>query len=328
MSLIAAQLDEAFRAFAAKQSFDFEPRSLYAPIRYAMAKPGKYVRPLLLLQAYRLAHQDISPALPAAFAVELFHNFTLVHDDIMDVAELRRGRPTVHLAFSEPTAILAGDAMLIHAYDYLLQHYPDEVGMRALQCFSAMAKALCQGQQRDMDMEQSLDQRQRYEDYVGMIAGKTGALITASLELGGIIAGLNDEQLDHLRRGGDLAGQAFQILDDTLDTFSDSGSTGKMEQGDIQRGKLSAPYFIALDQASAHDADRLQHIYRLPVEQRQPLVPEVLALFAQHRVEEALREEARTLTAAARAEFAAVGGDAAALASLLELVDGLLHRKF
>ena len=324
----APALAAAFREFAAAQTFDFEPATLYDPVRYAMATPGKGVRPLLLLQAHALGNPNFAPALPAAYAVELFHSFTLVHDDIMDAADTRRGRPTVHEAFGTSTAILAGDAMLIQSYGYLLDHYSGELGARLLQVFSAMAKALCSGQQRDMDMEADAGAGFTFTDYLAMIAGKTGALITASLELGGIIADLGEEDLARLRKGGDLAGRAFQILDDVLDTFSTGALTGKMDHGDIRRGKLSAPYLRALDRASTADANRLKAIYAMPVAEREALVPEVLRLFAASQVEESLRDEASALTEAALREFDELGGRLEAKAELRQTISLLLARAY
>ena len=318
----------AYQEYAARQTFDFEPATLYGPIRYAMAKPGKQIRPLLLLQAHALGAADPTPALPAAYALELFHNFTLVHDDIMDAAPTRRGRDTVHVAYDPATAILAGDAMLIHAYGYLLDHYPGEAGARVTQTFSVMARALCAGQQRDMDLERDGGRHGRYADYLAMISGKTGALLTASLEIGGQLGGLDDEALAHLRRGGDFAGQAFQILDDVLDTFGTGTVTGKTDHGDIARGKLSGPFVRALERASAPDRARLLAIYGMDVTSRQELIPEVLQLLGHYEVERSLRAEAAQLTHAALGAFQQVGGRAEAQQALARTIAGLLGRSY
>ncbi len=293
-----------------------------------MATPGKLVRPLLLIQAHALGAQNPQLAIPAAYAVELFHNFTLVHDDLMDAADMRRNRPTVHIKFDDPTAILAGDAMLIHAYGYLLDHYPGELGAKLLRTFSNMAKALCGGQQRDMDMERDPGASFAYADYLTMIAGKTGILITTCLEMGGIIGELSEHQLSLLRRGGDAAGRAFQILDDVLDTFSAGSVIGKMDQGDIQRGKLSAPYFRAMDLADPAERARLSEIYRLSAEARLPMIPEVIGLFEKHQVESSLRAEAKALTDQALEAFEALGGNDVAREALCRSVSDLLRRAY
>ncbi len=261
-----AALAEAFEAFAERQTFDATPTTLYDPIRYAMAARGKYVRPLLLLQAHALGNADPTPALPAAYAVELFHNFTLLHDDIMDAADTRRGRPSVHIAFNEPTAILAGDAMLIRSYAYLLDHYDGAQAVKLLRLFGDMAARLCEGQQRDMDMEAGVGGAYSYPHYLEMIAGKTGVLITAALTMGATIAGLPEATITRLARAGDLAGRSFQILDDVLDTFSTKELTGKMDYGDVRRGKQSAPFLRALELADAET--RVLANRRLPTQPR------------------------------------------------------------
>ncbi len=323
-----AALAKAFAAFADAQSFDAQPATLYDPIRYAMAARGKYVRPMLLLRAHALGSADASRALPAAYAVELFHNFTLLHDDIMDAADTRRGRPSVHVAYGEPTAILAGDAMLIRSYAYLLDHYEGPLALTLLKTFGDMAARLCEGQQRDMDMEAGAGGAYSYPHYLEMIAGKTGVLITAALTMGGTIAGLPVATLAGLARAGDLAGRSFQILDDVLDTFSTREVTGKMDYGDVRRGKQSAPFLRALELVDADVRQRLIHIYGLRPEQREPLVSEVLETFRGLGVENDLRREVEGLTAAALAEVDTLDGDADARAELREMVALLASRKY
>ncbi len=321
-------LAEAFRAFADAQTIDAQPATLYDPIRYAMAARGKYVRPMLLLQAHALGGDRPVAALPAAYAVELFHNFTLLHDDIMDAADMRRGRPSVHVAFGEPTAILAGDAMLIRSYAYLLQHYDGPMALALLSTFGDMAARLCEGQQRDMDMEAGGGGAYSYPHYLEMIAGKTGVLITASLEMGAIIAGLPQANVDRLARAGDLAGRAFQILDDVLDTFSTREVTGKMDYGDVRRGKQSAPFLRALQLADAHTRETLIGIYGLRPETREPLVPEVLATFSRLGVEADLRGEIDSLTDAALAEVDALDVRPEARDQLRDMLARLGDRKY
>lgn len=323
-----AALAEAFEAFAERQTFDATPTTLYDPIRYAMAARGKYVRPLLLLQAHALGNADPTPALPAAYAVELFHNFTLLHDDIMDAADTRRGRPSVHIAFNEPTAILAGDAMLIRSYAYLLDHYDGAQAVKLLRLFGDMAARLCEGQQRDMDMEAGVGGAYSYPHYLEMIAGKTGVLITAALTMGATIAGLPEATITRLARAGDLAGRSFQILDDVLDTFSTKELTGKMDYGDVRRGKQSAPFLRALELADAETRVWLIDAYRLSPGERELLVPDILARFRDLGVEAELRAEVEVLTANALAEVASLDADAAAREGLRKMLALLANRKF
>ena len=321
-----AELARVFAAYAAAQAFDRAPATLYDPVRYAMSAAGKHVRPLLLLQAHALGGAAPAPALPAAYAVELFHNFTLVHDDIMDAADTRRGRPSVHVAFGQDTAILAGDVMLIDSYGYLLNHYDAPLATALARRFGAMATELCGGQQRDMDMERTIGGGQGYAAYLEMISGKTGVLLTACLELGGLIAGLPEASLEALARAGAAAGRAFQIMDDVLDTFSTGAATGKMDHGDIRRGKQSAPFLRALDAADEAHRARLLAIYALQPDQRRPLVPEVLAIFGALGVEASLREEVDALTAEALAAVDAAGGEAPARGRLRASIQALARR--
>lgn len=321
-------LAEAFASYAGEQRFDRSPASLYAPVRYAMAVSGKHVRPLLLLQAHALGGGPPQAALPAAYAVELFHNFTLVHDDIMDAADTRRGRPSVHVEYGEPTAILSGDVMLIDSYGYLLHNYDAPLATRLARAFGTMATELCGGQQRDMDMETGPRGAYDYEAYLAMVGGKTGVLLTACLELGAIIAGLSEATVGALHEAGTAAGRAFQIMDDILDTFSAGAVTGKMDNGDIRRGKQSAPFLRALDAADNAQRARLIEIYALAPETRRPLVPEVLELLGALGVERGLRAEVDALTEDALAALRTIDAPAAPLRLLEQSVGRLAARKF
>ena len=325
----AGSLDELvapYHAFAEAQRFAGRgPETLYAPIRYALEVRGKSVRPTLLLLAHALGGEPPTHALPAAFAVELFHNFTLVHDDIMDAAELRRGRPAVYRAYGTPGALLAGDAMLIHTYGLLLEHYPAAEAYDLLAEFQPMAVALCEGQQRDMDMEAGAEAS--YADYLAMIHGKTGVLITAALAMGARLAGLPPPAVALIRRAGDLAGRAFQIQDDLLDTFRTSAVTGKGDHGDIVRGKQSAPFMKALELADEGRARLLREVYALDdVEARRARVPEVLEVYRALEVEEALAKEVALLSLEASGLLREAGGEPSARERLVAFTEALARR--
>lgn len=315
----------SYQAYAAQQQFQRQPSTLYDPIRYAMGSKGKAVRPMLLLLGTSLGAFDLSKALPAAYAVELFHNFTLLHDDIMDEAPLRRGKPSVYKAFGIPSAILAGDAMLIHTYGYLLDSFEGETRNYLLGVFQKMAIGLCEGQQRDMDMEVS--EVSTYDDYLEMIHGKTGVLITACLEMGAHIGGLSPKQCETIRKVGDLAGRAFQIQDDVLDTFSTSAVTGKSDYGDIVRGKQSAPFLHALGLANAAQKERLQKIYALSVEDRSALIPEVLSIMEELGVEKSLSVQVETASSEANLLVESLEVDREAKANLINFLDQLSVRR-
>ena len=230
-----------------------EPRGLYAPIRYILEDGGKRIRPLLCLMGADLYSGDPEAALPAAVAVEVFHNFTLLHDDIMDKAELRRGRPTVHLKWSESGAILSGDAMLILAYQILhagSASYGTEKLTELLAVFNRAAMEVCQGQQYDMDFE-ACDRPVTREEYIGMIRLKTSVLLAAALEMGAIVGGASAAERRAVYEFGVNLGLAFQIQDDLLDTYGDARTFGKTIGGDIAVGKKTFLHIAAMERASA-----------------------------------------------------------------------------
>ena len=209
--------------------FDSEPASLYDPCNYFLTIGGKRIRPILCLMGNELFNEIHGDAYQLATAVELFHNFTLIHDDIMDAAALRRGMETVHTKYNNNTAILAGDVMMIKSYEYINKMNGPYL-QKILRIFNTTAKEVCEGQQLDMDFEQkdmvSLDQ------YIQMITLKTSVLLAASLEMGAIIGGASEGNCRHLYEFGKNLGIAFQIQDDYLDAFGDPEKFGK-EVGEI-----------------------------------------------------------------------------------------------
>ena len=216
------------------------PEGLYAPITYTLEKGGKRIRPLMLLRACDLLGGDPRAALPAATATEVFHNFTLLHDDIMDNAPTRRGKPTVHVRWSPSTAILSGDAMLIQAYRLLMQS-PAATLPAVTEVFNTMALEVCEGQQYDMDFESRNDVTT--DEYLRMIALKTGALIAGALRIGALIGGATEAEAATLARFGTDLGIAFQLQDDLLDTYGDPAVLGKAVGGDIACNKKT--YLLA-----------------------------------------------------------------------------------
>jgi geranylgeranyl diphosphate synthase type II len=225
-----------------------EPASLYEPIRYVLDGGGKRLRPALLLLAAEVFDVPTEDALPAALAVEVFHNFTLVHDDIMDHAAERRGRPTVHLVWDESTAILAGDLLMGMAYDLLAQTPTDRLA-EMMRVFHRMVQRLCEGQALDEQFEDEDDVT--VERYLDMIDRKTGALLEAVLVLGGLVGGADDEARAHLAKAGHAFGRAFQIQDDLLDLTADDDGWGKTIGGDLMEGKKTFLLLRALERAEA-----------------------------------------------------------------------------
>jgi geranylgeranyl diphosphate synthase, type II len=216
-------------------NYGVEPAELYDPIRYIMALGGKRVRPLLTLLGAGLFTDEVAPFVKPALAVEVFHNFTLLHDDLMDAAPLRRGQPTVHHRWNANTAILSGDVMLVRAYELLVDNVPDQLLRSVLGLFSTCAAQVCEGQQLDMVFEGRTDVT--IADYLRMIELKTAVLLGFALELGGLLAGGSQEVAAHLRAFGIGIGIAFQLRDDLLDVYGDAATFGKQVGGDILAAK-------------------------------------------------------------------------------------------
>jgi geranylgeranyl diphosphate synthase, type II len=236
-----------------------EPASLYDPVRYVLDGGGKRVRPVLLLLAAETFGADARRVLPAALAVEVFHNFTLVHDDIMDHAAERRGRPTVHEKWDESTAILSGDLLMAIAYDLLAKAEPERLAT-VIRKFHRMVLRLCEGQALDKVFESRSDVL--VAEYLDMIDRKTGALLEASLEIGGLIGRAPEEHLAELRNAGHELGRAFQIQDDLLDLVASDAGWGKTIGGDLIEGKKTFLLLKALEAASGDDLAFFQAIVR------------------------------------------------------------------
>ncbi|MEE9439717.1 MAG: polyprenyl synthetase family protein [Saprospiraceae bacterium] len=247
----------AFENYLLENQFVERPQNLYAPVNYILKIGGKRIRPLMLLLASDLIGSELKNALPAALAVEVFHNFTLLHDDIMDQAPLRRGMLTVHTKYNINTAILSGDVMLIHAYN-LLSSYDADISCKLMKVFNKMAIDVCEGQQLDMDFEDR--QEVSVSEYIDMITKKTSVLIGASLQMGGILAGMDTKSATHLYYYGVNIGIAFQMQDDILDTFGD-GKVGKQPGGDIIQNKKTYLYIKTMALADNSQQEELITYY-------------------------------------------------------------------
>ncbi len=240
-----AELLAAFEKHLSQMQTPDEPQLLYAPIKYALSGGGKRIRPTLLMLAYNIFRDDVERALPPAMAVEIFHNFTLLHDDIMDNAAMRRGRESVYARWGGNVAILSGDAMLITAYS-CLRDVPQEEMSQVLKTFNVMAMQVCEGQQFDMDFESR--SRVSVAEYMRMIELKTSALLAGSAAIGAILAGAPAEDCQHLQRFATELGLAFQLQDDLLDSYGDE-RLGKKIGGDILEGKMTYLKISALSRA-------------------------------------------------------------------------------
>ncbi len=230
------------------------PEQLFEPVRYLVGDSGKRLRPILVLMAYNLFHDDVERAMRSAIGVEIFHNYTLLHDDVMDNATLRRGKPTVHCKWNRNVAILSGDAAAIVAYKYI-ESCEDRYLRRVISNFNSMAMDICKGQQLDMEFETRNDVTER--EYLDMIYWKTSVLIAGSLRHGAIIAGASDEISNALYDFGGNLGLAFQLQDDFLDVYGDVESFGKSIGGDIITNKKTYLLIKALELANEEQRGRL-----------------------------------------------------------------------
>jgi len=234
------------------------PSLLYEPIDYILGLGGKRMRPILVLMAHQLFDKNIEKAISPALAIEIFHNFTLLHDDIMDNAPLRRGQKTVHEKWNNNVAILSGDTMLVQAYQ-LIAEVDNKIVKQVLAVFSKAAIEVCEGQQWDMDFETQSDVS--IPDYLKMIEYKTAVLLGAALQIGGITAGASKEEQNHLYAFGRDLGIAFQLKDDLLDAFGDAATFGKQVGGDIMANKKTFLYLKALALADESQRKNLEHYF-------------------------------------------------------------------
>ena len=223
---------------------ELKPTNLYSPVNYSLEIGGKRLRPVLLLLSYNLFSDDIKAALSPAVAIEVFHNFTLLHDDIMDNADVRRNQPTVHNKFDENSAILSGDAMAFLAYKFLLESKSENL-INVIELFSKTAIEVCEGQQFDMDFENRLDVTEI--EYLEMIRLKTAVLLACSLKTGALLANADYEIANQLYEFGINLGLAFQLQDDLLDSFGDQKTFGKKIGGDILSNKKTFLLIKALE---------------------------------------------------------------------------------
>ena len=267
-----------------KLDWDREPYGLYEPIEYTLAAGGKRVRPQLAMIASQLFGGKDEDVLPAALALEVFHNFTLLHDDVMDKADVRRGRPTVHVKWNENTAILSGDQMLIEAYK-LLSGVPADKLPKVLQLFNKMATEICEGQQYDVDFENQ--EHVTIDEYLKMIRLKTSVLLANALQTGAYIAGADEQAQEALYQFGINIGLAFQIQDDILDVWGDPKTFGKAVGGDISCNKKTFVYLEAMRRLGDETKDNeLQQWYSQVLEDNTEKIVAVKNIFEQLGVRE------------------------------------------
>jgi len=291
--LTISQYREAITDYLYEKIKIKEPVNLYEPMVYILEQGGKRLRPVLVLMATEIFECDHKKALDAALAIEVFHNFSLVHDDIMDDAPLRRGMETVHEKWDINTGILSGDAMLINAYQ-LFENYEGETFKELSSLFTKTAIQVCEGQQYDIDFETRDDVS--IEDYLLMIEYKTAVLVGASLQMGAIVAQTSAECKEAIYQYGRLLGIAFQLQDDYLDAFGDPETFGKQSGGDIIENKKTFLYLKTLELAGRSEALQLEHLYSISPAENSGKIEAVKSLFENSGAAELTRKEIEIYT--------------------------------
>ena len=287
------QYQKEFLSYLESKKWIHEPKNLYEPIDYILQLGGKRIRPVLTLMAADIFSNNVSKALPAALAVEVFHNFTLVHDDIMDDAPLRRGKATVHEKWNINTGILSGDAMLILAYQYF-ENYEPVVFQKLAKLFSKTALEVCDGQQLDVDFETRSDVT--IPEYINMIRLKTSVLVAAALKMGAIVAETTEENASLIYDFGLNLGLAFQLQDDYLDTFGDPETFGKQVGGDIIENKKTYLYLKALEVANDDEKGKLQYFYKKKLNENSVKISEVTRIFELNDIPLLIKQEIANYT--------------------------------
>lgn len=306
---------------------DLQPAELYDPVKYILSNGGKRIRAVMTLIASRLFSDDISIAISPALGNEVFHNFTLLHDDIMDKANIRRGIPTVHIKWDENTAILSGDAMMIMA-NKLITDVPKSILYDVLSTFNQTALEVCEGQQYDMNLENTnLENTAITEDeYLNMIRLKTSVLIGSSLKIGAICGGASEKQANALYNYGVNIGLAFQIQDDLLDSFGQEADFGKRIGGDIIEGKKTYLLIKALEKSSMEDKQTLIRLLNNKTIDDVTKISEVKALYHKSGAIEATQQKIDALFSKANAYIADITITQSRLTVLKELEISLQKR--
>jgi len=302
-----------------------EPAGLYEPISYTLGLGGKRLRPLLALISTQMFGGDPDKALPAAIAVEIFHNFTLLHDDIIDQAPIRRGRETVYKKWNINTAILSGDTMFAIAYGELAKSDPEKLSA-LMKVFTKTAIEVCEGQQYDIDFEESDDVD--INSYINMIRLKTAVLLAASLKIGAIIAGVPDEDAEKIYNFGENLGIAFQLQDDLLDAFGNEALFGKKTGGDIVSNKKTFLYLKALECAGKDDVEKLKSLFSNKSKDEDQKIKEVLDIFIRTGIEDFTGKAILEYYNKSMEFLRELKLDENALAPLLKLSNGMLNRNY
>ncbi|WP_316844184.1 polyprenyl synthetase family protein [Pedobacter psychrodurus] len=319
------QLQQILDTAIQNLKFPDHPKQLYDPITYIINLGGKRVRPLLVLMATELFGEDANKSIHAAMAIEVFHNFTLVHDDIMDNAPLRRGKATVHEKWSTNTAILSGDVMMVEANKNLAKVNPAFLGP-VLNTFNATAQGVCEGQQLDMEFEGRDDVS--IEEYINMIRLKTAVLLGGALKLGAIIAGASEKDADLIYQFGENIGIAFQLQDDILDVYADPEKFGKQVGGDIIANKKTFLLLKAFELADGETRASLDMWTGYKEFNAQEKVDTVRQVYDTLDIQDIAKESMNNYLNKALALFAQINVSDEKKSNLLTLTEQLMAREY
>ena len=298
---------------------------VYDPVKYFLKLPSKRVRPLLTIISSSLYNNDNEYSLPAAISNEIFHNFTLVHDDVMDSSLIRRGKDTVHVKWNLNQAILSGDIMQILAYK-CLESYDSETQKKLIKAFNDTAIKVCEGQQLDIEFESQ--NNLKFDDYIQMISYKTAVLLASSLKMGGIINNASETDLKSLYQIGLNMGTAFQIQDDYLDLFGDQNIIGKKIGGDIIKNKKTVMYHLYKENSSIEDSNILDEIYNDSNIQNDQKVSNIKKLFEENEIDLKTRELVKKYTSKTDEYINALMIDTSKKQYLIDISNKLLSRDF
>ena len=298
---------------------------VYDPVKYFLKLPSKRVRPLLTIISSSLYNNDNEYSLPAAISNEIFHNFTLVHDDVMDSSSIRRGKDTVHVKWNLNQAILSGDVMQILAYK-CLESYDSETQKKLIEAFNDTAIKVCEGQQLDIEFESQ--NNLKFDDYIQMISYKTAVLLASSLKMGGIINNASETDLKSLYQIGLNMGTAFQIQDDYLDLFGNQNIIGKKIGGDIIKNKKTVMYHLYKENSSIEDSNILDEIYNDSNIQNDQKVSNIKKLFEENEIDLKTRELVKKYTSKTDEYINALMIDTSKKQYLIDISNKLLSRDF
>ena len=323
--LKSSELLELINTHIAELAFARKPQGLYAPVSYVLSLGGKRIRPVLMLMAYNLYKNDVKSILNQATGIEVYHNYTLLHDDLMDKADRRRGKATVHKVWNENTAILSGDAMLVLAYQFMADGCPSASLKKVLDLFSLTALEICEGQQYDMDFEARLDVTEA--EYIEMIRLKTSVLLAASLKIGAWLGGASEEDASGLYDFGMNLGVAFQLKDDWLDVYGNPDVFGKNIGGDILCNKKTYLLIQALEHAGEEQSRKLRRWLDAAEYEPAEKIASVKELYDEIGVGRMCLQKIEEYTALAAKSLEKVSVPSEAKAELKDLMNRLMNRE-